>query len=107
MEDSKASKKPIGVDWRNKNFFGVNNDFKRNLSYSLWTSQADQFRVRITTANETRFQIPSDFLASPGSNPDYRLELYGLKMFNPKYENFGFEVHDVTNPENWFLDTRN
>jgi|LauGreDrversion4_2_1035121.scaffolds.fasta_scaffold2929074_1 hypothetical protein len=28
-------------------------------------------------------------------------------MFDPKYENFGFEVHDVTDPSNWFLDTRN
>jgi alpha-glucosidase (family GH31 glycosyl hydrolase) len=35
------------------------------------------------------------------------LELYGLKMFDSKYENFGFEVHDVTDPTNWFLDTRN
>ena len=50
-----AAGKPIGVDWRNKNFFGVNNDFKRNLSYTLQTSQADQFRVKISTANETRF----------------------------------------------------
>jgi hypothetical protein len=54
-EEKTAASKPLGVDWRNKNFFGVNNDFKRNLSYNVWTSQADQFRVRISTANETRF----------------------------------------------------
>jgi hypothetical protein len=55
LRNMKDPKKAIGVDWRNKNFFGVNNEFKRNLTFTIEATQYDSFKVRISTANETRF----------------------------------------------------
>lgn len=55
LRNLKDPKKAIGVDWRNKNFFGVNNELKRNLTFTIEAIQYDSFKVRISTANETRF----------------------------------------------------
>lgn len=107
QEEDNAVTKQIGVDWRNKNFFGANNDFKRNLSFQMNTITGDSFNLRITTANETRFNIPSDQVNARKPNLDFRLELYGLTLYDQTKENFGFELHDVINPSNWFFDTRN
>ena len=83
QEEDKAVTKQIGVDWRNKNFFGANNDFKRNLSFQMNTITGDSFNLRITPANETRFSIPSDQVNARKPNLDYRLELYGLQLYDP------------------------
>lgn len=55
LRNLKDPKKAIGVDWRNKNFFGVNNELKRNLTFTIEAIQYNSFKVRISTANETRF----------------------------------------------------
>ncbi len=90
QEEDKAVTKQIGVDWRNKNFFGVNNDFKRNLSFQMNTITGDSFNLRITPANETRFNIPSDQVNARKPSLDHRLELYGLQLYDQSKENFGF-----------------
>ena len=78
LQSEGAVTKQIGVDWRNKNFFGANNDFKRNLTYQLNTITGDSFHLKISTANESRFSIPSDQVNARNPSLDYRLELYGL-----------------------------
>ena len=71
------------------------------------TITGDSFNLRITTANETRFNIPFDQVNARKPNLDFRLELYGLQLYDQSKENFGFQLHDVINPSNWFFDTRN
>jgi hypothetical protein len=106
-EEGAAETSQIGVDWRNKNFFGLNNDFKRNLTYNLTANSGDQFRLRISTANESRFSIPDEMVPTKNAGLSQRLEKYGLKMYDNAIENFGFQLHDVINPDSWFFDTRN
>jgi hypothetical protein len=56
----------------------------------LNTITGDSFNLRITTANETRFNIPSDQVNARKPNLDFRLELYGLQLYDQAKENFGF-----------------
>ena len=43
-----AAKQEKGVDWRNKNFFGANNEITRNLTYQIDMPDYRILRVVIT-----------------------------------------------------------
>jgi|LauGreDrversion4_2_1035121.scaffolds.fasta_scaffold20947_8 hypothetical protein len=53
--DPKQSK---GVDWRNMNFFGPNNNITKNLIYQIDMPDYRVLRVQLTDKDSNRFFIP-------------------------------------------------
>jgi hypothetical protein len=58
----------VGVDWRNVNFFGPNNQLKANISYMVDVVSSNVARLVLTTGNETRFSIPPQWVQAEGGS---------------------------------------
>ena len=48
------------MDWRNKNFFGLNNNITKNINYQIDMPDYKVLRVMLTDADSNRFSIPSN-----------------------------------------------
>ena len=99
--------KKVGVDWRNMNFFGPNNMIKQNLNYLIDVVAPFVGRLVLSTDNEQRYSVPWNQVDNRGGDSTMRLDMLGVKLFNPPYDAFGFQLCDVTDPTNILLDTIN
>ena len=80
----KDTKQARGVDWRNKNFFGPNNNITKNLAYQVDMPDYKLLRVMITDANSNRYMIPPAMVPQYSGSDNMRLEMLGVSLADPK-----------------------
>lgn len=95
-----------GVDWREKNFFGSNNQITNNVNYLIDMPDYRMLRLVMSDANQTRFSIPDSMVNMPQGGSTMRLEMLGVTLSQGN-QTFGFQMCDVLDNTNWYLDTRN
>lgn len=102
--DSVADTKKIGVDWRNKNFFGNNNNISKTLNWQVDVVSPSIARLVLTDGDVSRFSIPENMLNKPTGSFTFRLENLGIS-FNGPQDTFGLKITDVKDPTNWIVNT--
>jgi hypothetical protein len=60
----KDATKKIGVDWRNLNFFGPNNELLQELTYLVDVLNNNIVRLVIAQGDASRFSIPEDLVTN-------------------------------------------
>ena len=95
------------MDWRNKNFFGFNNNITKNINYQIDMPDYKVLRVMLTDADSNRFSIPANVVPQYQGSENMRLEMLGVSLVDPKdpKQTFGFKMVDVLNASNWFVTT--
>ena len=95
------------MDWRNKNFFGFNNNITKNINYQIDMPDYNVLRVMLTDADSNRFSIPANVVPQYQGSENMRLEMLGVSLADPKdpKQTFGFKMVDVLNASNWFVTT--
>lgn len=63
--DSVAETKKVGVDWRQKNFFGNNNNISKTLNWQVDVVSPSIARLVLTDGDVSRFSIPESMLDKP------------------------------------------
>lgn len=102
LRDLKDTAKKIGVDWRNLNFFGPNNELVKELVYTVDMLSTSVARLVVASGEGPRFSIPVGLLKNDSGNPTGRMELMGLSLNRPQ-ESFGIRMVDVLDPTSEIL----